>query len=152
MIILPITTDAPIYHWPRITVGLIATNVAIHLAWSYAPDPLAFEPYLLILGDGLHPMQWLSHNFLHADFLHLLGNMVFLWAYGIVVEGKVGWWPFLLIYLGIGIVHERRYCSVQSADHSDASRAPAFGQVAAAHAPAALRVCRATPRRVEAHY
>ena len=57
------------------------------------------------LGAGLHPMQWLTHNFLHADILHLLGNMVFLWAYGIIVEGKIGWLLFLLTYLGIGTAH-----------------------------------------------
>jgi membrane associated rhomboid family serine protease len=105
MIIVPLTTDAPVYYWPRATVGVILANVAIHLAQIFAPDPMAFEPFALTLGDGLHPMEWLTNNFLHADFLHLLGNMVFLWAYGIVVEGKIGWWRFLLIYLGIGTVY-----------------------------------------------
>ena len=29
--------------------------------------------------------------------------MVFLWGFGLVVEGKLGWWRFLLIYLAIGV-------------------------------------------------
>jgi len=30
--------------------------------------------------------------------------MFFLWAFGIVVEGKLGWWKFLCVYLSIGIL------------------------------------------------
>jgi membrane associated rhomboid family serine protease len=102
--IIPFSTDAPIYHYPRATLGMIVINVAVHVAWSFG-DSAAAEPYALVLGAGLHPVQWLSHNFLHADFLHLLFNMVFLWAYGIIVEGKIGWFPFLLLYLAIGTAH-----------------------------------------------
>ena len=55
------------------------------------------------LGDGIHPLQWLTNNFLHAGFFHLAGNMIFLWTFGLVVEGKLGWWAFLLVYLGLGV-------------------------------------------------
>jgi membrane associated rhomboid family serine protease len=102
--IVPYSTDAPIYHFPKATVGVIATNVAVHLAWCLA-SPEAAEPFAMKLGVGLHPMQWLTHNFLHADFLHLFFNMVFLWSYGIIVEGKIGWLPFLLNYVLIGTIH-----------------------------------------------
>ena len=53
--------------------------------------------------DGLHPLQWLSSNFVHGDFFHLAGNMIFLWVFGLVVEGKLGWWRFLACYLGVGV-------------------------------------------------
>jgi membrane associated rhomboid family serine protease len=102
--IIPYSTDAPIYHFPKATLGVAGINVAVHLAWALT-SPEAAEPYALKLGAGLHPLQWLTHNFLHADLLHLLGNMWFLWSYGILVEGKVGWLPFLLCYLGIGTAH-----------------------------------------------
>lgn len=104
MIIFPYSTDAPIYHFPKATLALIIANVGIHFAWPPATSA-AVEPYAMILGDGLHPLQWLSHNFLHADFLHLGFNMIFLWCYGIIVEGKIGWLPFLIVYLGIGTAH-----------------------------------------------
>jgi hypothetical protein len=42
--------------------------------------------------------------FLHGSLEHLVGNMLFLWVFGLVVEGKLGWWKFLLCYLGIGVV------------------------------------------------
>ena len=30
--------------------------------------------------------------------------MIFLWTFGFVIEGKLGWWAFTLIYLGLGFV------------------------------------------------
>jgi membrane associated rhomboid family serine protease len=50
------------------------------------------------------PWQWLTANYMHADLLHLIGNMFVLWGFGLVVEGKVGWWRFLVIYNAIGIL------------------------------------------------
>lgn len=60
---------------------------------------------LLTLEYGkFRPWQWLTANYMHADIFHLLGNMFVLWGFGLVVEGKVGWWRFLLIYNLIGIL------------------------------------------------
>jgi membrane associated rhomboid family serine protease len=122
MIIIPTGTDAPIYHWPYATVGLIVLNVA--LAFIVPPVPSApdldeegevvenvehvsnFDRYALAIGDGrLHPVQWVTHNFLHYGLIHLAGNMLFLWAFGIVVEGKLGAVKYLLAYLAIGTLH-----------------------------------------------
>jgi membrane associated rhomboid family serine protease len=65
-----------------------------------------FESYALAIGDGrLHPIQWVTHNFLHYGFLHLAGNMLFLWSFGIMVEGKLGALKFLMTYLAIGTLH-----------------------------------------------
>ncbi|MBN1908102.1 MAG: rhomboid family intramembrane serine protease [Pirellulales bacterium] len=101
---LPYKTDAPIYHWPFGTVGLIAVNTVLFFHIMTQPDPYAaMEPWALWYGDGLHPVQWLSANFMHISFSHLFGNMFALWGFGIIVEGKIGWWRFLLIYLGMGI-------------------------------------------------
>jgi len=104
---IPYSTDAPIYHWPAATVGLIAVNVLAFLAMVVAlesPDgEEAVLPYLLHLGSGIYPWQWLTANFMHADPLHLAGNLLGLWTFGLVVEGKVGWGWFLGIYLGLGV-------------------------------------------------
>ncbi|HTN75381.1 MAG TPA: rhomboid family intramembrane serine protease [Pirellulaceae bacterium] len=150
--LFPYASDAPVYHWPSTTVGLIVVNVAMFFLWGpYSVDegelnsyferqfaqqqsqpesdettppedmlveipPEAFDlesvpnefKYpdwrMLQFGNGLHPVQWLTANFMHGDILHLLSNMLFLWAMGLVIEGKLGWWRFLLVYLGIGTV------------------------------------------------
>ena len=99
---IPYSTDAPIYHWPVATVGLIVANTVIFFAVlsGSISDP---EYWVLPYGEGLTPVQWLLSMFMHADFEHLLGNMLFLWVFGLVVEGKIGWYRFLGCYLAIGI-------------------------------------------------
>jgi membrane associated rhomboid family serine protease len=100
--LVPYSTDAPIYHWPVATVGLIVTNVAIFIAVAVCGAD-SFENWVLVFSDGLHPDQWLRSFFMHASWEHLIGNMVFLWVFGLVVEGKLGWWRFLCCYLAIGL-------------------------------------------------
>ena len=107
MVLAPINTDAPIYHWPRATVGLIAANLVAFLAIRSGAlgefvDVVA--RYGLVHGAGLKPWQWITSNFVHRDWLHLAGNMLFLWGLGLVVEGKIGWRKFLILYLTLGIV------------------------------------------------
>ena len=99
----PYSTDAPIYYWPIATVGLIVVNVLVFfgVVTGSIPNP---EGLILSYGEGLTPLQWLTSMFMHGDLMHLLGNMVFLWVFGLVVEGKLGWWKFLACYLGIGIL------------------------------------------------
>ncbi len=60
-------------------------------------------PVLALEYGTIKPWQWLTSIYLHAGYGHLIGNMVFLWAFGLVVEGKVGFFPFLLIYHMIGV-------------------------------------------------
>lgn len=100
----PYSTDAPLYHLPFATIGLILANVLVFvgMATGQISD---VESWILVYGSGLHPAQWLTSVFSHAGIQHLVGNMVFLWVFGLIVEGKIGWWKFLACYLGIGIVH-----------------------------------------------
>ncbi len=65
-----------------------------------------YPKYTLVLqhGAGVKPWQWLTSIFMHAGFMHLLFNMIALWAFGLVVEGKVGWLQFLGLYLGVGVL------------------------------------------------
>lgn len=98
---IPYGTDAPIYHWPIIIVVLMVINTIL---MPFSPA-LTDAGFALELGNGLHPIQWVTHNFLHDGLFHLVGNLLFLWAYGIIVEGKLGWWRTLLVYLAIGTLH-----------------------------------------------
>lgn len=100
---IPISTDAPIYHYPVVSIGLIVVNVIVFAMTGAGMDPELIEPWALSHGQGLHPVQWVTSNFIHGGFGHLIGNMIFLWGFGLVVEGKLGWWKYLLVYLGIGV-------------------------------------------------
>jgi len=104
--LIPYQTDAPLYHWPIATVGTIVVNVLIFFYLLFQPEETAVAIYewgILQFGSWL-PWQWFTANYLHAGFMHLLGNMLVLWIFGMIVEGKVGWWRFLLIYNAIGFI------------------------------------------------
>ena len=103
--LIPYNTDAPLYHIPVGTVGLIAVNAVVFFGFTMNAAPSQVEPWMLQFGKGIHPIQWETNNFLHADIIHILGNMIFLWGFGLVVEGKLGWWRFVPLYLLIGAIY-----------------------------------------------
>jgi membrane associated rhomboid family serine protease len=100
---IPYGTSASVYHLPIITVTMITINVLVFfMCTQCTPDQI--EPFMLAMGDGLHPLQWLTTNFLHANIFHLFANMLFLWVFGLVVEGKIGAFKMLAVYLGICVL------------------------------------------------
>src|SRR5262245_52710644 len=104
--LIPYNTDAPIYHWPYATLATIIFNVLMFVGATSAGganDGWMYQHLILVYGEW-NPVQWLTSNYVHAGLVHILGNMIVLWGIGIIIEGKVGWWRFLLIYNGIGIV------------------------------------------------
>lgn len=107
--LLPYGSDAPLYHLPIVTGVMILLNIlAFFGIWTLegqlSEEQFEFVVTQLILQYGTwKPWQWLTSNFMHAGLGHLLGNMFCLWGFGLVVEGKIGWWRFLLVYLGIGV-------------------------------------------------
>ncbi|MCC7419225.1 MAG: rhomboid family intramembrane serine protease [Planctomycetaceae bacterium] len=110
MFLIPFGTDAPVYYFPWGTIGLIVANVLVTL-WS-AMNPAAADDWILSYAQGLHPLQWISAMFIHghggsplAIGSHLFGNMIFLWGFGLAVEGKIGWKWFVPLYLAMGVVH-----------------------------------------------
>lgn len=96
----PTGTDAPIYHWPFATGGLILLNIVIFVLQFTMPEQAEF--FLLHYGS-FNPISWFSSICMHASFGHLFGNMVGLMLFGWIIEGKVGWWRFILIYFAIGV-------------------------------------------------
>ena len=60
----------------------------------------ALAPELAVLPAEL---TLLSSMFLHGGWMHLLGNMAFLWVFGDNVEDSMGHWRFLLFYCACGM-------------------------------------------------
>ena len=100
---IPLSTDAPVYHYPVVTIVLMVVNVFAFLFTGFGADHAALMDWGLVHGEGLHPVQWVTNNFIHGGIFHLVGNMIFLWGFGLVVEGKLGWWRYLLVYMAIGV-------------------------------------------------
>jgi len=107
--LLPYGSDAPLYHLPIVTGAMILLNVLAFFGVWTLEGQISEEDFELVINQLIlqygtwKPWQWITSNFMHAGFMHLLGNMFCLWGFGIVVEGKIGWWRFLLVYFGIGI-------------------------------------------------
>ena len=98
--LLPYRSDAPVYHLPWGTGALIALNLVVHLIlWSGAIDvETIVDWWILPFGEGFTPLRWITSAFAHAGWMHLIGNMIFLWTFGLIVEGKVGWLRLLGLY------------------------------------------------------
>ncbi len=109
----PIRDHNPSERTPFITYALIIANVAIFL--SYYPE-LASQPAQLagFYNEwGLVPVEFLkqgevitlfSSMFLHGGWMHLIGNMLFLWIFGDNLEDLLGHVGFLIFYLASGVV------------------------------------------------
>ena len=112
---LPVEVDAKRERFPAATLGLIVVCLMVFLYQTFAVyDPMAFLhqygmiPGLVTAGDGL--MGLFTSLFVHGGWLHLLGNLYFLWLFGDNVEDRLHRGVFLLFYLGCGLVAD--FCHV----------------------------------------
>ena len=108
MLLLPYSTDAPIYHWPISTASIIAVNVAMYFATVFQLNHDAIDyqsvEWLILSFETVNPLQWLTYAFMHSGIVHLLGNMLFLWTFGLVVEGKLGSIKFAALYVAMAVI------------------------------------------------
>lgn len=100
---LPIGDDQDHERTPWVTRALIAANAAVFLLICMPQPSMA-----LLLRHGLNPAalrpeQFFTHLFLHLDLFHLLGNLLFLWIFGRLVEERLGSPGMALLYLGSGL-------------------------------------------------
>ena len=110
-LMFPIRDHNPSGRVPYITYALMALNIGIFLA--YLPiqddqralfqfyDAWAIVPVEISTGRDLHTL--ITSMFLHAGFMHLAGNMLFLFIFGDNMEDEMGHIPFLMFYLATGI-------------------------------------------------
>jgi membrane associated rhomboid family serine protease len=90
---------------PVMTLILIAVNVLCFLYEMALPIYLRdrlIEQYGLI-PDRLAPITFITSMFLHGGWLHLIGNMWFLWVFGSHIEDAMGAPKFLFFYLLSGV-------------------------------------------------
>ncbi len=99
---IPYSTDAPLYYRPIGTLSLIGLNCLIFAALISRPE--LHQSLSLPHGQGLTPIPWVTSNLIHMNAGHLIGNMIFLWCFGLIVEGKIGWARFAAVYFAIGAI------------------------------------------------
>lgn len=109
MFILPIGTDAPQKNRPTVNYTLIGLNAAFFLLFNIlAKMPGGEELARMREGLILYPgspdfFQFITYQFLHAGWAHILGNMWFLYLFGNAVNAKMGNVPYLFFYLAGGV-------------------------------------------------
>ena len=117
---IPLHDANPIRGFPVVTRLLLAVNIVVWLYIvslarqpaaaiafydRYAFDWTAFAQAVIGGGIGLDAFVPLfAHMFLHGGWLHVIGNMLYLWIFGDNVEDAMGSVQFLIFYLLCGVV------------------------------------------------
>lgn len=83
-------------------IGLIQNRVIANLGVNYA-----MYPYYIVRGEQLHTL--FTSMFLHADWFHLIGNMVFLYVFGDNIEDIFGHARYFLFYVVSGLAASFTY-------------------------------------------
>jgi membrane associated rhomboid family serine protease len=116
-VFFPIKDDQPTLRSPHVTIALILVNSAIFLftktlGYEGYQATLVYYGYIPHLylhgGQYLDAPSWLfatplTSMFLHGGWMHLIGNMLFLWIFGNNIEDYFGPIRFLAFYLISGI-------------------------------------------------
>jgi membrane associated rhomboid family serine protease len=115
---IPLRTSERTYSAPAVTLTLIAINLLVflyevslqnaHFRYSIEVIPGTLDAFILNFGIvpeqfSSHPYSVLTSMFIHGGWLHVLGNMWFLWIFGKAVEDLLGHGRFLIFYLVCGV-------------------------------------------------
>jgi membrane associated rhomboid family serine protease len=103
--LLPIGDDALTRRTPVVNFGIIAVNVIVFALVNVFPKDAAtmrvITEHGLVPGD-LKPHTFLTCMFLHGGWMHIIGNMWFLWVFGACLENRLGHFGYAVFYLVAG--------------------------------------------------
>ena len=117
---LPLNDDNPTETTPVVTITFIVACVLVFFYQSSLPRGLS-EAFVfqygaipaLIFGHAPPPSEWVSNPpsatfltsmFLHGSWMHLFGNMLYLWIFGNNIEDVMGRFRFVVFYVTCGIL------------------------------------------------
>ncbi len=145
---LPIKDDQPSYSTPYVTWFLIALNLLIYLFQFYLQvtlDPRSYELFVREFGEvpahlaafvaGSHrytvpqvAVPFFTSMFLHGSWMHVIGNMWFLYIFGDNVEDYLGHFKYLTFYLVSGLIAMATQVAIYP--HSNVPTVGASGAIA----------------------
>lgn len=122
--IIPLRTDSRLHRTPYMNWALIALNILVFVAFQNSSlfggnrgpmrgfnevtSRFELSPYEPQLGN------FITYAFLHANVMHLLGNMLFLYIFGNNVNDKMGQIGYLAFYLAGGVFAGVAYVLMQN--------------------------------------
>jgi membrane associated rhomboid family serine protease len=113
--VFPLKDNVPTRSFPIVTAALIVANFVVWIFYqlpnlNHSVTELAYQPCEVVhscppgtaVGEGWE-LTWLTSMFMHGSWLHIIGNMLFLWIFGNNVEDAMGRVRFLVFYLLSGL-------------------------------------------------
>jgi membrane associated rhomboid family serine protease len=92
--------------WPIVTMLLILANVWVFSRELIYGDAFIYAysaiPARVVFGGGWPTI--FTSMFMHGGWLHIIGNMIFFWAFAPEIEDAMGRWRFLFFYLFGGVI------------------------------------------------
>ena len=116
---IPLRDDQPTFSTPFVNYFLIVLNLLVFL-WELSQGHRALNAFMgefgvvprhtlaVLTGHSYDPaataiVPLFTSMFLHASFLHVAGNMLFLWIFGDNIEDYIGHFSYLVFYLMSGV-------------------------------------------------
>jgi membrane associated rhomboid family serine protease len=102
----PLRDDQPTYSPPVVTTLLIVACAFVFL-FEISLDEYSRDYFINLYGlvpAHFRPVTLVTSMFLHGGWMHIIGNMLFLWAFGKSLEDAMGHTKFLAFYFIVGIV------------------------------------------------
>jgi len=108
ILMLPLGSQAPDVTDPALRSYLELGASDARLIWFQLLQGVSAQD-LFLYNHGFKPVSpsfgtLMSSLFLHTGWIHLLGNVLFLWAFGMRVERRLGHKRYLLVYLALGVL------------------------------------------------
>ncbi len=114
---IPLKDENPTSRFPFVTIFFISLNILIFFYQFFSPEGLQFFVYRMgtIPYEITHfttissfprlapPLTLIASMFLHGSFLHLFGNMLYLWIFGNNIEDFLGPLRFIIFYILSGL-------------------------------------------------
>src|SRR5277367_342984 len=135
---IPLRDDQPIFSTPFVNYFLIVLNVVV-FGWELTVSHRALNSFMMEFGVVPHHalavltghsydsvataiLPLFTSMFLHASFLHVAGNMLFLWIFGDNIEDYLGHFTYLVFYLLSGVAASLTHIALNTG-----SRLPTVG-------------------------
>ncbi|QIE45356.1 rhomboid family intramembrane serine protease [Pseudohalocynthiibacter aestuariivivens] len=107
----PIRDHNPSGRTPYVTYALIAINIVVFVSyWPLFDDPRTLNAFFrdwamhpISVSNGREYYSLVTSMFLHGGWMHLAGNMLFLWVFGDNLEDEMGHVGYLVFYLAAGV-------------------------------------------------
>ncbi len=101
---LPVGTEVRLRKTPVATLSIVGLNlVCFGLTWFFGRDSAFFRQLAFVPASfQLHTL--VTSTFLHAGFLHVGLNLLYLWIFGSVLEDRMGWVRYVATYAVCGVL------------------------------------------------